>query len=77
MRFKEIMLGLAALALTVTPALSADMTLRFGHVGKPGSLFDLSAEEFARRANEKLGDKAEVRSSARRSSATTRSFCRS
>jgi len=61
MRFKEIMLGLAALALTVTPALSADMTLRFGHVGKPGSLFDLSAKEFARRANEKLGDKAEVK----------------
>lgn len=28
--------------------------LTFGHVGEPGSLFALSAEEFARRANEKL-----------------------
>ncbi len=60
MKFKQILLGLAALALTATPALSADMVLRFGHVGKPGSLFDLSATEFARRANEKLGEKAEV-----------------
>lgn len=60
MRLKPFILGLFALALTVTPALSADMVLRFGHVGKPGSLFDLSATEFARRANEKLGDKAEV-----------------
>jgi len=60
MKFKQILLGLAALAMTATPALSADMVLRFGHVGKPGSLFDLSATEFARRANEKLGDKAEV-----------------
>ncbi len=25
--------------------------LKFGHVGEPGSLFALSAEEFARRAN--------------------------
>jgi tripartite ATP-independent transporter DctP family solute receptor len=28
--------------------------LTFGHVGEPGSLFALSAEEFARRANERL-----------------------
>jgi len=28
--------------------------LSFGHVGEPGSLFALSAEEFARRANERL-----------------------
>ena len=61
MKLKQILLGLAALALTATPALAADMELRFGHVGKPGSLFAMSAEEFARRANEKLGDKAEVK----------------
>jgi tripartite ATP-independent transporter DctP family solute receptor len=60
MKIRHMLLGLCALALTATPALSADMVLRFGHVGKPGSLFDLSAQEFARRANEKLGDKAEV-----------------
>lgn len=28
--------------------------LKFGHVGEPGSLFALSADEFARRANERL-----------------------
>ncbi len=36
------------------------MELKFGHVGAPGSLFAISAEEFAKRANEKLGDKAKV-----------------
>jgi len=30
--------------------------LKFGHVGSPGSLFALSAEEFARQANESLPD---------------------
>ena len=41
------------------PAL-AQVELKFGHVGEPGSLFDLSANEFAKRANAKLGDKAKV-----------------
>ena len=36
------------------------MELKFGHVGGPGSLFELSAEEFAKRANAKLGNKAKV-----------------
>jgi tripartite ATP-independent transporter DctP family solute receptor len=34
--------------------------LKFGHVGAPGSLFAASAQEFARRANERLGDHARV-----------------
>ena len=34
--------------------------LKFGHVGAPGSLFALSAEEFARRANQELGERARV-----------------
>src|SRR5574341_666063 len=34
--------------------------LRFGHVVAPGSLFAVSAEEFARRANERLGSRAKV-----------------
>lgn len=34
--------------------------LKFGHVGEPGSLFALSAEEFARRANERLPEGFEV-----------------
>jgi tripartite ATP-independent transporter DctP family solute receptor len=36
------------------------MELKLGHVGGPGSLFELSSEEFAKRANAKLGDKAKV-----------------
>ena len=34
--------------------------LSFGHVGAPGSLFALAAEEFARRVNERLNGEAEV-----------------
>ena len=36
------------------------MGVKFGHVAEPGSLVDLSATEFAQRANAKLGDKAKV-----------------
>jgi tripartite ATP-independent transporter DctP family solute receptor len=36
------------------------LELKFGHVGAPGSLFAVSAEEFARRANAALGDRARV-----------------
>ncbi|UEM03200.1 TRAP transporter substrate-binding protein [Skermanella rosea] len=39
---------------------AAQTELKFGHVGAPGSLFDQSANEFAKRANEKLGNKAKV-----------------
>jgi tripartite ATP-independent transporter DctP family solute receptor len=38
----------------------AQTEIKFGHVGGPGSLFDKSATEFAKRANAKLGDKAKV-----------------
>ena len=41
-------------------ALAAGMELKFGHVGAPGSLFEASVNEFAKRANEKLAGKAEV-----------------
>jgi tripartite ATP-independent transporter DctP family solute receptor len=36
------------------------LELKFGHVGAPGSLFAVSAEEFARRANERLDGRATV-----------------
>ncbi|MBI3043060.1 MAG: TRAP transporter substrate-binding protein [Betaproteobacteria bacterium] len=52
------LLPLAAL-LAAGPAL-AQLELKFGHVGNPGSLFAKSAEEFAKRANDKLGGKATV-----------------
>jgi tripartite ATP-independent transporter DctP family solute receptor len=52
--------ALGATALMTTGAAFAQMEIKFGHVGEPGSLFAASAEEFARRANAKLGDKAKV-----------------
>ena len=53
--------GIAAIsALKSTQAMAADLILKFGHVGKPGSLFEASANEFAKRANAKLGAKAKV-----------------
>jgi tripartite ATP-independent transporter DctP family solute receptor len=41
-------------------AVVAQTEIKFGHVGEPGSLFAQSAEEFARKANAKLGNKAKV-----------------
>ncbi|HLS87896.1 MAG TPA: TRAP transporter substrate-binding protein [Burkholderiales bacterium] len=52
-----------AAALTASFAATtafAQVELKFGHVGEPGSLFAASAEEFAKRANAKLGGKAKV-----------------
>jgi len=51
----------AALAMAALAGPAAAQTeIKFGHVGEPGSLFAASAEEFAKRANEKLGGKAKV-----------------
>jgi len=49
-----------ATALIGGPALADELELTFGHVGKPGSLFEISVNEFAERANEKLAGKATV-----------------
>ena len=60
MRLLKALLTLVfATALTAGTA-AAQTEIKFGHVGEPGSLFDLSAQEFAKRANAKLGDKAKV-----------------
>ena len=39
---------------------AAALELKYGHVGAPGSLFQICVDEFVKRANEKLGDKANV-----------------
>jgi tripartite ATP-independent transporter DctP family solute receptor len=52
-------LALAAALTLALPAI-AQTEIKFGHVGEPGSLFAQSADEFARRANAKLGSKAKV-----------------
>jgi tripartite ATP-independent transporter DctP family solute receptor len=49
-----------AAGLYGAPVYADPIELKFGHVGAPGSLFAVSAEEFARRANARLGDKAKV-----------------
>ncbi|MBI3710006.1 MAG: TRAP transporter substrate-binding protein [Proteobacteria bacterium] len=56
-------IGLGAAAWLVfagAPASAQGLELKFGHVGEPGSLFQLSADEFAKRANERLGGRAKV-----------------
>ena len=50
----------AALAALFAGAAGAQTEIKFGHVGEPASLFSASAEEFAKRANAKLGAKAKV-----------------
>ena len=60
MNLKVSLIGAAvALALPVA-AQAADLKLRFGHVGNPGSLFEASVDAFAACANGRLGDRAEV-----------------
>lgn len=54
--------ALAALAagLAFAATANAQVEIKLGHVGEPGSLFQKSADEYARRANAKLGGKAKV-----------------
>jgi len=47
-------------SLFAAPVRAQPLELKLGHVGGPGSLFEVSAMEFAKRANAKLGDKAKV-----------------
>lgn len=58
-RLKMYLSVLAGAALFAGSA-AAQTEVKFGHVGEPGSLFDRTAQEFAKRANEKLAGKAKV-----------------
>ncbi|AXS41412.1 TRAP transporter substrate-binding protein [Breoghania sp. L-A4] len=60
MKLSTVMAGAALSAVLATTAMAEKLELKFGHVGAPGSLFEASANEFARCANAALGDKAEV-----------------
>jgi tripartite ATP-independent transporter DctP family solute receptor len=57
--FKSLLTLAFAAALSVGSA-AAQTEIKFGHVGEPGSLLEMTAQEFAKRANAKLGDKAKV-----------------
>jgi tripartite ATP-independent transporter DctP family solute receptor len=50
----------AAAVFAGPPASAQTLELKFGHVGEPGSLFEASANEFAKIANAKLGQKGKV-----------------
>jgi TRAP-type transport system periplasmic protein len=60
MQAQRILRALALAALAFAAPAFSQTEIKFGHVGEPGSLFAASADEFARRANEKLAGKAKV-----------------
>ena len=48
-----LVVAAACVAFVALPAV-AQTEIKLGHVGEPGSLFQKSADEFAKRANAKL-----------------------
>jgi TRAP-type transport system periplasmic protein len=50
----------AVFAFAAPQAARAETELKLGHVGEPGSLFQISADEYARRVNEKLKGKVKI-----------------
>jgi TRAP-type transport system periplasmic protein len=50
----------AAAAIAAHPGAWAQVELKLGHVGEPGSLFQKSADEYAKRVNAKLAGKVKV-----------------
>jgi tripartite ATP-independent transporter DctP family solute receptor len=60
MRFGKLLAGIALAASFALPASAEEITLKLGHVAAPGSLFEASANEFAKRVNEQLAGKAKI-----------------
>ncbi|MBI4523354.1 MAG: TRAP transporter substrate-binding protein [Deltaproteobacteria bacterium] len=56
-----LVIGLFGLILGTPSAQAQPVTIRLGHVGFPGSLFALNADEYARRVNAALKGKVEVK----------------
>jgi tripartite ATP-independent transporter DctP family solute receptor len=57
---RSFLVAVGALALMGAMPVLAQTEIKLGHVGEPGSLFQKSADEFAKRANAKLAGKAKV-----------------
>ena len=57
---RSLLAAAGALALLAAVPALAQIEIKLGHVGEPGSLFQKSADEFAKRPNAKLGGKAKV-----------------
>jgi tripartite ATP-independent transporter DctP family solute receptor len=60
MTLKTTLMAAAATAAMATAAGAADVTLRFGHVGAPGSLFEASVNAYAECVNEALSGQVEM-----------------
>jgi len=60
---KKLSIAIALFALTLAPlaAFAQAVTIRLGHVGFPGSLFAITADEFAKRANAALAGKVDIK----------------
>ncbi len=58
--FGRAALAAAAAVLVAHGSALAQTEIKLGHVGEPGSIFQKSADEFAKRANAKLAGKAKV-----------------
>lgn len=62
MIFCSRLVVMVAILAIFAPAIAnaEDITLRFGHVGAPGSLYAVTSDEFAKRVNEALEGRVEV-----------------
>jgi tripartite ATP-independent transporter DctP family solute receptor len=56
----SLKIGAAVLAAVCCLPVYAQTEIKLGHVGEPGSLIGAAADEFARRANARLGGKVKV-----------------
>jgi tripartite ATP-independent transporter DctP family solute receptor len=57
---RSFVLACSLAAMVLATGAQAQLEIKLGHVGEPGSLFQKSADEFAKRANAKLAGKAKV-----------------
>ena len=60
MKFTRILLAVVLATGVLKMAHAEPIEIKFGHINQPGSLIDIESQEFAKRANAKLGDKAKV-----------------
>lgn len=61
MKTNAILLAATAALGIASPVTAAETTMKFGHVGAPGSLFEATADYFAQCSNEALSDQVDVR----------------
>jgi tripartite ATP-independent transporter DctP family solute receptor len=60
---KKLLMEIALFVLALAPlaASAQSVTIRLGHVGFPGSLFAITTDEFAKRANAALAGKVDIK----------------